>query len=390
MTLEANPLDFARDLIRCPSVTPEEGGALSYLQDKLERAGFSCHRLPFSQDGTPDVDNLYARLGTSEPHICFAGHTDVVPPGNVDQWRFEPFNAHVEEGILFGRGAADMKGCIASFLSACLRIIQVHDGLPHGSISFLITGDEEGPAINGTVKMLKWLEAKGELPDYCLVGEPTNPNAVGDEIKVGRRGSLNGVLTVYGHQGHVAYQELANNPITGLVSVLESFNAEPLDHGNDYFAPSNLEVTSIDVGNQAVNVIPATARAQFNIRFNNLQTARDLEHLLRRKAVLVLDRYGLDHDFEFVSSGEAFMTDKSPLIDHMVDAVTAVTGRVPRLTTSGGTSDARFIKDYCPVIEFGLVNATIHKIDEHVPVDDLLTLANIYEKFLSTALSSLR
>ncbi len=384
MTTKPPPdaLYIARALIRCPSVTPEEGGAIDTLVSLLEPAGFACHRLPFADRDTPDVDNLFARIGSKGPHLCFAGHTDVVPAGDEAAWTHPPFGADVADGLLYGRGAVDMKGGIACFAAAALSwLADTGDTFP-GSISFLITGDEEGPAINGTAKVLEWMKHEGHAPDHCLVGEPSNPHAIGDEIKIGRRGSMNGELTVTGRAGHAAYPQLAANPIPGLMSVLGAFLAEPLDTGNDNFAPSNLEVTTIDTGNRAVNVIPAAVTAKFNIRFNNEQTAQGLKDLLRGQAHDTLSGTGLDFDLTFSPSGDAFVTEPGPLIEVMTDAVKAATGKAPALSTGGGTSDARFIKDYCPVIEFGLVNETIHQTDERTPVADLETLTAIYRDFI--------
>jgi succinyl-diaminopimelate desuccinylase len=374
-------LKLARALIRCPSITPVDAGAIELLQVVLNQAGAECHRLTFSDENTPKVDNLYARLGSGAPHLCFAGHTDVVPPGDEARWRFPPFAAELHEGVLYGRGAADMKGAIACFVDAALGYAQCAGTLP-GSISFLITGDEEGPAINGTRKVLAWMEAKGEIPDHCLLGEPTNPEKLGQSIKIGRRGSLNGIVEVGGVQGHVAYPHLANNPVRGLLKVLTSFYEAPLDAGTDYFVPSNLEVTSIDVGNPVENVIPARAEARFNIRFNDKHGAADLQALLHKRAEEAIAGSGLDLTLTFPSASEAFRTELGTLDTLLGAVVEEVTGLKPALSTDGGTSDARFIKDYWPVIEFGLVNATVHKVDEHVPVADLEQLTRIYRLFI--------
>lgn len=383
-------LEIAQALIRCPSVTPHEAGALDYLESVLKSVGFSCQRLRFSDHDTPDVDNLFARVGTRPPHLCFAGHTDVVPPGDEAEWTYPAFGAEVHHGWLYGRGAVDMKGGIASFAAAALAWLDEHAGEPPGSLSFLITGDEEGPAINGTPKVLDWIDAAGQVPDHCIVGEPSCPDQLGDAIKVGRRGSLNGNLTVIGAAGHVAYPHLAKNPITGLVAALAAFLAEPLDEGNAHFAPSNLEVTSVDTGNPTVNVIPSAITARFNIRFNNLQTAEGLKDLLRGQAQAALEGKGLDYDLTFSTSGESFLTEPGPLIDLMYAAVQERTGLKPELSTGGGTSDARFIKDYCPVIEFGHVNKTIHRSNERVSVADLELLTTIYKDFLGRYFSAFR
>jgi len=376
--MTVDPLKLAQDLIRCPSVTPKDAGALDALQAALEELGFVCHRLPFSEAGTDDVDNLYARLGAAAPNFCFAGHTDVVPAGPVDQWRSDPFAATVKDGVLYGRGASDMKGAIAAFVAAVSQFIADREGFD-GSISLLITGDEEGPAINGTVKMLDWLEARGEKLDYCLVGEPTNPGKVGDMAKIGRRGSLNGRLVVRGVQGHVAYPHLADNPIPRLIRMLDGLIARKLDDGNAHFQPSNLEIVSIDVGNAASNVIPAEAEARFNIRFNNEQTDAGLQAWARS----VCDSVGGDYNLEMKASGDAFLTPPGPLSRLISDAVKAVTGQTVELSTTGGTSDARFIKNHCPVSEFGLVSKTMHKVDESVRLEDLEQLTRIYREILT-------
>jgi len=376
MTVDA--LTLARDLIRCPSVTPADGGALDVLQAALEGMGFVCHRLPFSGDGTDRVDNLYARLGTSAPNFCFAGHTDVVPAGNADQWQDDPFAGKVRDGALYGRGAADMKGAIAAFAAAVSRFIDGGDFT--GSISFLITGDEEGPAVNGTVRMLDWLTENGEKLDYCLVGEPTNPAHIGDMAKIGRRGSLNGKITVRGMAGHVAYPDLADNPIPRLVSILDGLLAKKFDDGTAHFQPSNLEITSVDVGNGASNVIPAAAVALFNIRYNDQQSSQDLQDWIRS----VCDAAGGKYDLEMTVSGDAFLTPPGRLSGLIADAVKKVSGRAVELSTSGGTSDARFIKNHCPVSEFGLVGKSMHKVDEYVSLDDLEQLARIYHEILKS------
>ncbi len=374
MTSLADPLPLAQALIRCPSVTPDDAGALDVLQGALEALGFVCHRLPFGGDGRPRIDNLYARLGEAAPNFCFAGHTDVVPAGQG--WRAEPFAGEIRDGQLFGRGAADMKGAIACFVAAVARFVA--DGPAPGSISLLITGDEEGPAVDGTVKVLDWLRARGETLDACVVGEPTNPQALGDMIKIGRRGSLNGRLVVRGTQGHAAYPHLADNPIPRLLRMLQALTAEPLDDGTAHFQPSTLTLTTVDVGNPATNVIPAEARAGFNIRFNDRHSGAGLEAWLRR----TLDAVGGDYELAVEVSGESFLTPPGRLSAVMVEAVRKVTGAAPELSTSGGTSDARFIKDMCPVAEFGLVGRTMHKADECVAVADVERLTEIYHAML--------
>ncbi|HEY8264430.1 MAG TPA: succinyl-diaminopimelate desuccinylase [Methyloceanibacter sp.] len=380
--MEERAIELARALIRCRSVTPEDAGAIELLDVVLGKAGAHCHRLTFSDTDTPKIENLYARIGDSEPHLCFAGHTDVVPPGDESLWHHPPFAAEIADGILYGRGASDMKGAIAAFAAAALDFVAAKGDDFEGSISFLITGDEEGPAINGTRKVLDWMRAKNELPDHCVVGEPTNATKLGETIKIGRRGSLNGRLIVMGVQGHVAYPHLAANPVKGLIRVLDRFYDEPLDHGTAHFSPSNLEVTSIDVGNEVVNVIPAKAEARFNIRFNDRHEAKTLETLLRQRTVQALEGTDLGFTLVFEPPSQAFITTPGPLDALLSEAVRDVTGLMPSLSTDGGTSDARFIKDLCPVVEFGLLTASIHKIDEHVAVADLTRLTAIYQQFL--------
>jgi succinyl-diaminopimelate desuccinylase len=333
----------------------------------------------FSAEGTPDVDNLYARYGSGSPHFCFAGHTDVVPVGDEAAWTTDPFAAQVKDGRLYGRGAADMKSAVASFTAAAERLVR--DGF-QGSISLLITGDEEGPGVNGTVKMLETLAARGETIDHCLVGEPTSVDKLGDMVKVGRRGSINGWLTVHGTQGHVAYPHLADNPLPRLLEMLRRLNTQVLDEGTDHFQPSNLEITTIDVGNTATNVIPGVARAVVNIRFNDRHTGSGLDSWMRKVLDAVTEEMGGRYEFTTKISGEAFMTEPGDFSALIAEAVRKVTGITPELSTTGGTSDARFIRAYAPVIEFGLPNATMHKADENAGVDDIARLADIYEEIL--------
>lgn len=380
-SLSEDAVALAQGLVRCRSVTPDEGGALDLLQERLEAKGFACHRLPFEAPGTPTVDNLYARIGSGRPHLCFAGHTDVVPPGDEASWTHPPFAGDIEDGLLYGRGAADMKGGVAAFVAAALDYLEEARD-PAGSISFLITGDEEGPAVNGTDKVLKWMAAHDEVLDHCIVGEPTNPTQLGETIKIGRRGSLNGKVTIKGVQGHVAYPALANNPIRGLIAVLSKLYEEPLDQGNAHFAPSNLEVTTIDVRNPATNVIPATAEALFNIRFNDDHTPDSLQSWAREKAFSALEGSGLEAVFGYEPANPVFLTEPGPLSTLLAEAISDVTGLTPKLSTAGGTSDARFIKDYCPVVEFGLTTETVHQVDERVAVSDLEKLAVIFRRFL--------
>jgi len=373
-----DPVTFARDLIRCPSVTPEEGGALQLLQGTLENMGFNCKRLLFTQEGTPDVDNLYARLGDAAPNFCFAGHTDVVPVGAQSEWTVDPFAAEVKDGMLFGRGAADMKGAIAAFAAAVQRFLE--DGAPNGSISFLITGDEEGPSINGTKKVLQWMDENGEQIDICIVGEPTNPTKLGEMVKIGRRGSMNSILTVKGTQGHVAYPHLADNASHRLVKMLDALMAHPLDDGNDHFQASSLQITSIDIGNPTENVIPGAAEARFNIRFNDMHTSESLLAWIRKTLDSVADETA--YELSIRVSGESFVFAPGELSNLISDACEKVVGQRPELSTTGGTSDARFIKDFCPVAEFGLISQTMHKVDERTLVDDINKLSEIYETIL--------
>ena len=378
-----DPVALAQALIRCPSVTPEEAGALSVLEDVLGPAGFTVHRMTFSEPGTPDVENLYARIGTG-PNLCFAGHTDVVPPGDLAKWSLPPFSGEIRDGILFGRGAVDMKGAVACFVAAAMRYLGGQGGRPQGSISLLITGDEEGPSINGTAKVLDWLKERGERLDGCIVGEPSNPQAIGDEIKIGRRGSVSGELIVHGKQGHAAYPHMAENPIPKLARIIDRLSTTPLDAGTPDFEPSNLQVTIISVPNSATNVIPSEARAKFNIRYNDLHRRPGIEAWVQDQCAAAAKEVDARLSVSFSGTGDVFLTKPGPLVDTMVEAVRTLTGRVPRLSTRGGTSDARFIQAYCPVIEFGLVNQTIHQIDERVPVGDLEQLTAIYERFIAS------
>ncbi len=389
MTIDPkDPVALTQALIRCESVTPNEGGALTLLENILTPAGFTCHRMTFSEPGTPDVENLYARLGETQPNLCFAGHTDVVPPGNLDAWTVPPFAGEIRDGILYGRGAVDMKGGVACFAAAALRYL-ANGGTPQGSISFLITGDEEGPSINGTMKLLDWMRARGETASACIVGEPSNPEALGDEIKIGRRGSLTVEIVVHGRQGHAAYPQKADNPIPKLVRILERLTATKIDDGTKHFEPSNLQVTVLSVPNRASNVIPAEARATLNIRYNDTWRRPTIEEWLREQCKAAAATLGADYDVECSGTGDVFLTDPGILVDTLSAAIKAETGRTPALTTGGGTSDARFIKDLCPVVEFGLVNKTIHAVDEHVPIADLERLTAIYERFLADYFKSM-
>ena len=382
--LSNDPVALTQALIRCPSVTPEEGGALTLLESILKPAGFACHRLMMTEPGTPDIDNLYARFGRGQPHLCFAGHTDVVPVGNESAWTRPPFGAEIHDGVLYGRGAVDMKGAIACFAVAALRHIKAHGHRPDFSLSFLITGDEEGPSINGTMKVLDWMRDNGEVMDAAIVGEPSNPKSLGDEIKIGRRGSLNGELVVLGKQGHAAYPRLAENPVPKLARIIDRLSSTPLDQGTPDFEPSSLQVTVISAPNTATNVIPAEARAKFNIRYNDTWRRPKLEAWVREQAAAAAAEVDARHTISFSGTGDVFLTKPGPLVDTMRRSVRDITGREPALTTGGGTSDARFIQAYCPVIEFGLVNETIHAIDERVHVADLERLTEIYARFIAS------
>jgi succinyl-diaminopimelate desuccinylase len=377
-----DPLALARDLLRCRSVTPAEGGALGLIETTLTDAGFAVHRVIFAEPGTAPVENLYARIGAGSPHLVFAGHTDVVPPGEEGKWRHPPFAGDIADGMLYGRGAVDMKGAIACAVAAAVDHLVSRQGRPRGSISFLITGDEEGIAVNGTVKLLQWAAERGEKFDHCVLGEPSNAATVGDTIKVGRRGSLNGTLVVVGKQGHVAYPERADNPVRGLVKLMSALMALPLDHGSARFSASNLEFTSIDIGNPVVNLIPGEARARFNIRFNDCHSQISLKTLIERHTADAAGsglRWHIDWE---PSNADAFVTEPGPFLDLVIGAITEVTGAPATLSTTGGTSDARFIRSYCPVIEFGLVGDTMHQVDERTPVADLAKLTTVYRNIL--------
>jgi succinyl-diaminopimelate desuccinylase len=372
-----DPIALAQALIRCPSVTPEDAGALDLLAAELSKIGFACHRVRFEEPGTPAIENLYARLGTRGKLFCFAGHTDVVPVGDRAGWSVDPFGGDILNGSLYGRGAADMKSAIAAFAAATDKFVRENPDFG-GSIGLVITGDEEGPAINGTKKLLDWMAEKGERMDACIVGEPTNPSKLGQMMKIGRRGSLNGELSVDGIQGHVAYPDRADNPVPKLLALLSALGSGPLDQGTAHFQPSNLEITTIDVGNPATNVIPARATAKFNIRFNDAHTGQGLMDQIRAR----LSATGIAHTLSFHLSGDSFVTEPGPLSQLVSDAVEAVTGAKPEASTTGGTSDARFITKFCPVVEFGLVGQTMHKTDEHVALSDIEALTEIYGRVL--------
>jgi succinyl-diaminopimelate desuccinylase len=373
-----DPVELASELIRRPSVTPRDEGAIAILERVLGEMGFACHRLVFSEPGTDDVVNLYARLGSSGPNLGFAGHTDVVPPGNLSGWSKDPFAAVIEDGKLYGRGATDMKGAIAAFVAALSAFIAERGRDFGGSLSLLITGDEEGISINGTKKMMGWLEAQGERLDACIVGEPTSARELGDMVKIGRRGSMTGMLTVFGTQGHSAYPHLADNAAHRIVAMLHALTAAPLDEGTTHFPASTLQVSTIDIGNPAANVIPAAARATFNIRFNDRWTSEGLKSWLNAK----LDAVGGRYELQFRVSGESFLTPPGAVSALLAKAIGKVVGRTPELSTTGGTSDARFIHSFCPVAEFGLVGLTMHKANEEVALADLADLTSIYRNVL--------
>jgi succinyl-diaminopimelate desuccinylase len=364
-------LALAQALIRRPSVTPKDAGALDVLEAALKELGFATHRLPFG-----DIDNLYARLGDAAPHFCFAGHTDVVPVG--EGWKADPFAAEVKDGMLYGRGAADMKSAIAAFVSAVAKT-----GTPKGSISLLITGDEEGVAVNGTVKLLEWLKARGEAIDHCVVGEPTSVGKAGDTLKIGRRGSINFRVTVTGVQGHVGYPQKARNPIPALAELIGQLAGHKLDKGTDHFDPSTLAFTTVDVGNEATNVIPGEARAGFNIRFNDRHTPESLTNWVNDRATRIAEESGCTIEVTAKTSGVAFLTAPGKFTQLVSDTIAGVTGQSPFFSTSGGTSDARFIKDFCPVVELGLAGGTMHKADECVPVAEIAALTDIYAALLA-------
>jgi len=383
LTDAADPVQLAQALIRCNSVTPAEGGALTLLESVLTPAGFTCHRLRMREPGTPDVENLYARLGSDGPHLCFAGHTDVVNAGEEAAWSHPPFTGVVANDRLYGRGAVDMKGGIACFLAAAIAHLRENGGLRRGSLSLLITGDEESVAINGTRKLLDWLKQRQEKIDACLVGEPTSADALGDEVKIGRRGYLNVSVVVHGKQGHSAYGEKAENPIPKLARIIDRLATAVLDNATEHFQRTSLEPTIISVPNTATNVIPGTARANFNIRYNDLHTRQSLQAWVQEQCQAAAGEVGAKFSLSFEGNGDVFLTKPGPFVDMMATAVQAITGHKPALTTNGGTSDARFIKDLCPVVEFGLRNATAHQIDEHVPIADLQALTAIYRRLIA-------
>ncbi len=382
-----DPVPLLQDLIRCKSVTPAEGGALTYLENLLSTHGFVCHRLIFRAEGTPDVENLFARLGSGAPHLCFAGHTDVVPEGLVEGWSHPPFAAEIADGFIYGRGACDMKGSVAAFAAAAIDYVR-GAGKFKGSLSFLITGDEEGPAINGTVKVLHWMRDNGHIPDHCIVGEPSCVETLGDTIKIGRRGSLSFIVTVEGKQGHAAYPHKADNPVPKLARFIDRIAAAKLDDGNAHFDPSTLAVTSFDVGNPAGNVIPSRAVAKFNIRFSTEHSFASLKQWVDEKIAEVKGELGGQWSYTATEGADAFITEPGPFVGLVQDAVERETGILPKLSTSGGTSDARFVKDFCPVLEFGPTNATIHQTDERMGIDELNATRAVYARIIADYFSS--
>ena len=382
-----DPVPLLQDLIRCKSVTPAEGGALTYLENLLSTHGFVCQRLIFREAGTPDVENLFARIGSGAPHLCFAGHTDVVPEGIVEIWTHQPFAADIADGFVYGRGATDMKGSVAAFAGAAIDFVR-NAGKFKGSISFLITGDEEGPAINGTAKVLQWMAENGHIPDHCIVGEPSCVEKLGDTIKIGRRGSLSFTVTVEGKQGHAAYPHKADNPIPKLARFIDRISAATVDEGNDHFDPSTLAVTSFDVGNPAGNVIPSRATAKFNIRFSTEHSFASLKQWVDEQIAAVKSEMGGTWSVSATEGADAFITEPGRFVGLVQDAVLHETGVLPKLSTSGGTSDARFVKDYCPVLEFGPTNATIHQTDERIAIEELRATQAVYGRIIADYFST--
>ena len=376
-----NELTLAKELIRFPSVTPVDAGAIVFLSKKLKSIGFKCKILEFRDKKSKPIKNLYARLGSKNPNLCYAGHTDVVPPGNIKDWTVNPFNPIVKKNYLIGRGANDMKSSIACFVSAVDKFVKIKPKFS-GSISFLITGDEEGYAINGTKKVVEYLKKKKEKISFCIVGEPTNPKKLGEMIKIGRRGSLTGTIEIFGTQGHVAYPQLLNNPINTLVNICKKLKEKKLDKGNKNFQPSNLEFTSINVDNKAHNVIPAKAKAQFNIRYNNFHTAKSLRKKINLVIKNLCKKNKCKFKVEYLENGDSFLTKPNKTIFSAKKIIKRLTKINPKFSTTGGTSDARFIKKIAPCLEFGLVNKTMHKVDECVSIKDLKKLTNIYKNIL--------
>ena len=376
-----NELQLSKELIRFPSVTPKDAGAIKFLSKKLKKLGFTCKILEFKDKKSKPIKNLYARLGKKGPNLCYAGHTDVVPPGNINDWSINPFKPTVKNNYLIGRGANDMKSSIACFVSAVSKFLKDRSKF-NGSISFLITGDEEGYAINGTKKVVDYLKMNREKIDFCIVGEPTNPKKLGEMIKIGRRGSLSGKIEIFGTQGHIAYPHLSNNPISALVTICKKLKEKKLDKGNKNFQPSNLEFTSINVDNKAHNVIPARARALFNIRYNNIHNSKSLKKKINSLVKNISKKYKCSYKINYIVNGESFLTKPEKTIFMAKKIIKKITGINPKFSTTGGTSDARFIRKISPCLEFGLVNKTMHKIDECVSLKDLKNLTKIYQTIL--------
>jgi succinyl-diaminopimelate desuccinylase len=375
-----NELKLAKDLIKFPSITPKDAGAINFLSKQLKALGFNCKILEFNDKKSKPIKILYARFGKKNPNLCYAGHTEVVPPGNIKDWTVDPFKPSVKNNHLIGRGANDMKSSIACFVSAVNKFLK--KGKFNGSISFLITGDEEGLAINGTKKVVDYLKKKKEKINFCIVGEPTNPNRLGEMIKIGRRGSLTGKIEIYGTQGHVAYPHLSNNPINTLVSICKKLKEKKLDKGNKNFQPSNLEFTAINVHNTAHNVIPSRARAQFNVRYNNFHNAKTLKKKINSEVKSICRKNKCKFKIEFIANGDSFLTKPEKTIFMAKKIIKKITKITPKFSTTGGTSDARFIRKIAPCLEFGLVNKTMHKVDECVSLSDLKKLTKIYQNIL--------
>ena len=368
-------VELTRELIRRPSVTPADAGAMDVVEQVLAGLGFACRRMRFGE-----IENLYARIGTARPNLCFAGHTDVVPVGDVAAWSREAFAADIVDGVLIGRGAVDMKSAIAAVAAAAASALA--EGAVTGSLSFLITGDEEGVALDGTKRVVETLRAEGEILDHCIVGEPTSAESFGDMVKIGRRGSINVGVRVEGIQGHVAYPHRAANPVAVLIRLLAALEARVLDEGYADFQPSNLEVTTVDVGNPTTNLIPAVATARLNIRFNPTHRGADLAAWIQSEADRAAEGFPGTITLTPAISGEAFLTEQGPFTELVAGAVEAVSGQRPDLSTTGGTSDARFIRDLCPVVELGLVGRTMHAVDERAPVEEIRHLQSVYETLI--------
>ena len=381
MIKKFDELQLSKDLISFPSVTPVDAGAINYISKKLQQLGFNCKVLEFKDKKNPPIKNLYARLGNKQPNLCYAGHTDVVPAGNINDWTINPFKPQVKNNYLIGRGANDMKSSIACFIAAVSNFLENNKKI-NGSISFLITGDEEAQAVNGTKKVVDYLIKKKEKIDFCIVGEPTNPNKLGEMIKIGRRGSLSCKLEIEGTQGHIAYPHLSKNPITSLIEICKKLKEKPLDKGNKNFQPSNLEFTNINVDNRAHNVIPARAKTQFNIRYNNFHTSISLKRMITKVVRSTCKKNKTKYKVDFLVSGDSFLTQPGPTIQMAKKIIKKITKIDPVFSTTGGTSDARFIKKIAPCLEFGLVNKTMHKVDECVSLKDLGNLKKIYYHIL--------